>query len=152
MLTAAIKLLFSAHVFEIAAIGSAGFGVSFALAPERSDVHKAHYFFMAATILTLGRVAQFISTWEHQPKGLKYAALFVAWGVTGVAWLATYQWVEGKLAPVEPKTPPFAVQVDVSMISPSREMNCLIFIAYPWPPWQYLVARQCCCLLYASER
>src|SRR5712692_6996787 len=96
MLKHVLHFVFGPHSFEILAFFLAAAGIAFALSSDRADVMKAHWFFGAAFLLTLGRVTHMLLTWKAE-SGTRYIFSFVLFGVIGLGWVVIYDWVDKKL-------------------------------------------------------
>lgn len=103
-----LEFVVSPHFFELVAFALGAAALSFALSPDREDVLKAHWFFGAAFLLAIGRVAHLMFTWKETGFA-RYFLAFALFGLIGFAWIAIYDWTEGKLAKLEKVEP--AVEV-----------------------------------------
>src|SRR5712691_11157761 len=90
-----LRFIFGPHTFEIVAFFLAATGVSFALSADGEDVVKAHWFFGAAFLLSLGRVAHLVLTWR-EASSVRYVLSFFLFGAIGLGWVLTYDWVQKK--------------------------------------------------------
>lgn len=92
-----VDWVFSPVVFEVGALFALAIGVSMALATASHDIKKAHWFFAVGFILTIGRVGQFVANMTTSP-ALKYGVTFFIFGLVGVLWVGTHDWVLKKYA------------------------------------------------------
>src|ERR1700680_85198 len=90
-----LSWVFSPHVFEVGAFFCAAVGVSMALAPDREDIARAHWFFGVAFAFLAGRAIQWlIGEQLPYPKPIVAAVVFA---IVGASWMIVYQWVQNKL-------------------------------------------------------
>jgi len=92
--------LFGPHVFEIMAFFLAATGVAFMLAPTREDMVRAHWFFGAAFVFLVGRVAHWLIT-VHNPPIPKVILAALMFAGIGAGWIYMYQVVQDRLAKLE---------------------------------------------------
>src|SRR6266446_372229 len=96
MLKTLLSWIFWPHIFEIVAFFLAATGLALALSSDRDDVMKAHWFFGAAFLLSLGRVAHMMLTWKAE-SNVRYLSSFALFGIIGLSWIVLYDWVDKKL-------------------------------------------------------
>src|SRR5437660_534757 len=87
---------FGPHIFELVAFFLAAIGVAMALAPEREDIARAHWFFGAAFIFVLGRIIHWLVT-LHDSVWPRPVIALLLFALVGGSWMIVYEWVDGKL-------------------------------------------------------
>lgn len=110
-----IGWIFSPHVFEVMAFFLAAVGVAFMLAPTAEDIAHANWFFGAAFIFIIGRVAHWLITMRHSPIPKAFLAPILLAAI-GVGWVAMYRVVQNRLTKIEPPKP-FAIEVRFAFVS-----------------------------------
>jgi hypothetical protein len=89
---AVISFLFSPEVVIPVVLAALGIAFTVALAPTIRNIRLAHWFFAIAAIWACGGVLRWLVEGGIQ---MKYLISFLACGLIGTLWLASYTWVEG---------------------------------------------------------
>jgi hypothetical protein len=84
--------MFSPEVVIPVVLAALGIAFTVALAPTIRNIRLAHWFFAIAAVWTCGGMLRWLAEGDVQ---MKYLISFLACGVIGTLWLASYTWVEG---------------------------------------------------------